>query len=90
MSEFQCHSQDLVVAQSLSGRTAIPAAVWDFPVGCNNVESVVDEVVLQDAVIGCAGCQRRRCIDLESTVTQDSDEIISIFTANWKETSNVL
>lgn len=52
------NSQDLIVAQGLPGRAAIPAAVWDFPVGSDNVEGVVDEVVLQDAVIGCAGGQR--------------------------------
>lgn len=63
-SRFKCHSQDLIVAQGLSGRTSIPAAVWDVPIGCDDVEGVVDEVVLQDAVVGCAGGQRGRGIDL--------------------------
>lgn len=61
---FLQHSQDLIVAQGLSGRATTPAAVWDFPVWRDDVESVVDEVVLQNAVIGCAGGQRRRGIDL--------------------------
>lgn len=67
MSEFQGHSQDLIVAQGLSGWTAIPAAVWDVAVGGDNVEGVIDEVVLQDAVVGCAGGQRGRSINLKST-----------------------
>lgn len=67
---FEHHSQDLIVAQGLSGRTAIPAAVWDVPVGCDDVESVVDEVVLQDAVVGCAGGQRGRGVDLSMTWTK--------------------
>lgn len=57
--------QDYIVAQGLSGRAAIPAAVWDLPVGSDDVEGVVDEVVLQDTVIGCAGRQRGGGIDLE-------------------------
>lgn len=61
----QLHSQDLIVAQGLSGRAAIPAAVWDFSVGHDDVERVVDEVVLQDAVVGCAGGQGRRGVDLK-------------------------
>lgn len=65
-----CHSQDLIVAQGLSGRAAIPAAVWDVPVGRDDVESVVDEVVLQDAVVGGAGGQRGRGIDLSMTQTK--------------------
>lgn len=48
----------MIVAQGLSGRTAIPAAVGDVPVGRDDVEGVVDEVVLQDAVVGRAGGQR--------------------------------
>lgn len=66
MPELKGHSQDLIVAQGLSGWTAIPAAVWDVPVGRDNVESVIDEVVLQNAVIGCAGGQRGRGINLKS------------------------
>lgn len=66
MPELKGHSQDLIVAHGLSGWTAIPAAVWDVPVGRDNVESVIDEVVLQDAVIGCAGGQRGRGINLKS------------------------
>lgn len=58
------HSQNLVVAQGLSGRAAIPAAVWDVPVGRDDVERVVDKVVLQDAVVGRAGCQRGGGVDL--------------------------
>lgn len=61
----QLHSQDLIVAQGLSRRAAIPAAVWDVSVGRDDVERVVDEVVLQDAVVGCAGGQGRRGIDLK-------------------------
>ena len=57
----------MIVAQGLTGRAAIPAAVWDFPIGRYNIEGVVDEVVLQDAVVGCAGGQRRRGIDLRMT-----------------------
>lgn len=60
----QLHSQDLIVAQGLSGRAAIPAAVWDVSVGRDDVERVVDEVVLQDAVVGCAGGQRGGGVDL--------------------------
>lgn len=60
----QLHSQDLVVAQGLSGRAAIPAAVWDVSVGRDDVERVVDEVVLQDTVVGCAGGQRGGGVDL--------------------------
>lgn len=67
---FERHSQDLIVAQGLSRRAAIPAAVWDVPVGCDDVESVVDEVVLQDAVVGCAGGQRGRGVDLSVTRTK--------------------
>lgn len=64
LAEGFCHSQDLVVPQGLSGRTAIPAAVWDLPVGRDDVERVVDEVVFQNAVVGCAGGQRRRGVNL--------------------------
>lgn len=60
----QLHSQDLIVAQGLSGRAAIPAAVWDVSVGRDDVERVVDEVVLQDAVVGCAGGQGGGGVDL--------------------------
>lgn len=70
----QCiHSQNLVVAQGLSGWAAVPAAVWDVPVGCDDVERVVDKVVLQDAVVGRAGCQRWGGIDLRSTEIQKQD-----------------
>lgn len=67
---FQCHSQDLVVAQGLSGWAAIPAAVRDVPIGRDDIEGVVDEVVLEDAVVGRAGGQRGRGIDLRGTETQ--------------------
>lgn len=60
----------MIVAQSLAGRAAIPAAVWDVPVGCDDVQGVVDEVVLQDAVVGCAGSQRGGGIDLRVTHTK--------------------
>lgn len=61
----------MIVAHGLSGRAAIPAAVWDVPVGRDDVEGVVDEVVLQDAVVGCAGGQRGRGIDLSMTQTKN-------------------
>lgn len=48
----------MVVPQGFSGWTAIPAAVWDLPVGRDDVEGVVDEVVFQYPVVGCAGGQR--------------------------------
>lgn len=51
------YSQDLIVPKCLSRWTTIPAAVWDVPIGSDNVESVINEVVFQDAVIGCAGGQ---------------------------------
>lgn len=70
MYELQGHSQDLIVAQGLSGWTAIPAAIWDVPVGRDNVEGVINKVVLQDAVVGCAGGQRGRGINLKSTHIQ--------------------
>lgn len=54
----------MIVAQGLSGRAAIPAAVGDVSVGRDNVERVVDEVVLQDAVVGRAGRQGGRGVDL--------------------------
>ena len=57
----------MIVSQGLSGWTAIPAAVWDVSVWCDDVEGVVDEVVLQDAVVGRAGGQRWRGIDLRIT-----------------------
>lgn len=57
----------MIVAQGLSRRTPIPAAVWNIPIGCYDVEGVIDEVVLKDAVIGCAGCQRGRGVDLRIT-----------------------
>ncbi len=60
----------MIVSHGLSGRAAIPAAVWDVPVGRDDVESVVDEVVLQYAVVGCAGGQRGRGIDLSMTRTK--------------------
>lgn len=55
----------MIVAKGLSGRAAIPAAVWDLAVGSDDVEGVVDEVVLQNTVIGCAGGQRGGGVDLE-------------------------
>lgn len=61
-----CHSQDLVVAQGLSGWAAVPAAVGNVPVGCDDVESVIDQIVLQDPVVGCAGGERRRSVDLRT------------------------
>lgn len=64
IGRFKCHSQDLIVAHGLSGRAAVPAAVWDVPIGRDDVEGVVDEVVLQDAVVGRAGGQRGRGVDL--------------------------
>lgn len=54
----------MVVAQGLPGRAAIPAAVRDVSVGRDDVERVVDEVVLQDAVVGRAGGQGGRGVDL--------------------------
>lgn len=69
VSECDCqvYSQDLIVAQGLSGRAAIPAAVWDVPIGRDDVEGVVDEVVLEDAVVCCAGSQRGRGVHLRTT-----------------------
>lgn len=64
IARTQLHSQDLIVAQGLSGRAAIPAAVGDVSVGRDDVERVVDEVVLQDAVVGRAGRQGGRGVDL--------------------------
>lgn len=74
-SERGRHSQDLVVAQSLSGRTAVPAAVWDVPVGRDDVERVVDEVVLEDAVVGRAGGQRGGGVDLTGTRTKGRSQM---------------
>lgn len=71
LSEFQFHSQDLIVAQGFSGWSAIPTAVWDVPVGSDNVKSIIDEVVLQDAVVGCAGGQRGRGINLMGTCIKE-------------------
>lgn len=68
--------QDLIVAQGLSGRAAIPAAVWYFPIGRDNVEGVVDEVVLQDSVVGCAGGQRGRGVDLERKAVREKDKVV--------------
>lgn len=61
----------MIVAQGLSGRAAVPAAVWDVPVGRDDVEGVVDEVVLQDAVVGRAGGQRGRGVDLKRDTDKD-------------------
>lgn len=68
--------QDLIVAQGLSGRAAIPAAVWYFPIGRDDVEGVVDEVVLQDAVVGRAGGQRGRGVDLERKAVREKDKVV--------------
>lgn len=65
----------MIVAQGLSGRAAIPAAVWYFPIGRDDVEGVVDEVVLQDAVVGRAGGQRRRGVDLERKAIGEKDKV---------------
>lgn len=54
----------MVVAQGLSGWAAVPAAIGNVSIGRDNVESVVDEAVLQDTVVGRAGGQRGRGIDL--------------------------
>lgn len=68
--------QDLIVAQGLSGRAAIPATVWYLPVGRDDIEGVVDEVVLQDAVVGRAGGQRGRGVDLERKAVGEKDKVV--------------
>lgn len=70
----------MIVAQSLSGWAAIPAAVWDVPVGRDDVEGVIDEVVFEDPVIGCAGGQRGGGIDLNKPWLQlvINDDVIAI------------
>lgn len=61
------YSQHFIVSQSLFRQAAVPAAFWDFAVGRDDVQRVVDEVVLQDPVVGCAGGQRRRRVHLKQT-----------------------
>lgn len=60
----------MIVSHGFSGRAAIPAAVWDVSVGGDDVEGVVDEVVLEDAVVRRAGGQRGRGVDLRITHKQ--------------------
>lgn len=57
------------MSQSLFGQAAVPAAVGDLSVGRDDVQRVVDQVVLQDAVVGRAGGERRRRVHLKESHT---------------------
>ena len=70
LDKDKCHSQDLVVPQCLLGRASVPSAVWNLSIGCDDIERVVDQVVLEDAIIGCAGRERRRGINLKHAERQ--------------------
>ena len=57
----------MVVPQGLSGRGAAPATVSsDVTIGRHDVERVIDQVVLQDAVVGRAGGQRGGGVNLHT------------------------
>ena len=56
--------QNLVIAEDFLWGRLVPFAVWDFTVRDGDVEGVVNQVVLEDSVIGSAGRERRGRIHL--------------------------
>ena len=56
--------QNLVIAEDFLWGRLVPFAVWDFTVWDGDVEGVVNQVVLEDSVIGSAGRERRGRIHL--------------------------
>lgn len=68
------------MSQSLFGQTAVPAAVWDLRVRRDDVQRVVDQIVLQDAVVSRAGGERRRRVHLDQPRLEFvvNDDIVTV------------
>lgn len=56
--------QDLVIAEDLLGGGLVPFTVGNLAVGDRDVEGVVDQVILEDSIVGGAGGERWRRVDL--------------------------
>ena len=56
--------QDLGIAEALLGGGLVPFTVGNLAVGDRDVEGVVDQVILEDSIVGGAGGERWRRVDL--------------------------
>lgn len=57
--------QDFVVAKHFLGGRLVPFAVRNLTIGDRNIQGVVNQVVLKDSVIGGAGGEGWRGVNLQ-------------------------
>lgn len=69
--------QNFIIAKHFLGWRLVPLAVWNLTIRHSNVEGVIDQVILEDSVVGRAGGKRWGRINLKRqhnvTLTRDPD-----------------